>query len=865
MVGEMACHESEYLQTIGSLIGCQSNDPQCELLLIRRLTHSFDMALRSALAYCHAPGLGLANGNWRHRYSPLTFGGLAFYSASATLQTTKLLRDVGIVAPGSTFDDALCVFNNVMEIDFLSNLSEIALWQAQSEDHTFRLDKRLRVGFMLGIFIGDHVVSCAGIIGIKHRHNMVRDTLVDICFRSGISAGKEVDIGLEEGHDKKLRPADMLLYSWDGGLDVCVDLTGSSPLTQTRMSDFAPGRAVTDAAHRKRGKYMAKCADIGYGFLPFSFSSLGELETDAVTLLKRVRNFSMAQDIGARAAGHIFNRIGFSIAKGVGAQIVSRLPSNVLELEKIDDVFGIINLSFAKNVTQEDVFMNSLRVDNYHLNGMVVDDTVRIDENQDVNHMEVDSFVRLKESQDEVNHRVVEDSVRIKQSYGDVASTNRMSDDNYDANYVHEGSGEEEDKQPTSSKQQQQQQQQDYDAWVEIPEIDEDEVITKDETPELLNEFQNVDKRERRQEDLITPKKDTLVLYGPQRNPNKPPRYLYNKDLFYLKHGNTKEKKYVLSLHNIHATSFLENDLEDKLTRWVQRIENEAKTVQGSGLAGLAGLKAVNDELGIESYQMKVNLIAPTLTIPSIDELNPLSIIDVPFVVLKEVKLKIFEFEYKMKNPVLGDLDLKIMKAFERETEKRLKHYDILLTTSSTIFLQRIIASLYKEISMTDLGSLISFMGISVNGTMKGMFLFHKKYVVKVLERVVQQVFLYMHDILEPHLAVLKRILCYVCGTLDYDYCVFLGNNLLSWSFKRQYTFSRSTVEAENCGVANAMHETSWLQKILRELHSPLHYGTVVYCDKLSSVYLSSSPMQHQRTKHIEIDIHFVQDWVATG
>ncbi|GKD55875.1 hypothetical protein Tco_1289262 [Tanacetum coccineum] len=106
--------------------------------------------------------------------------------------------------------------------------------------------------------------------------------------------------------------------------------TGSSPLTQTGMSDFAPGRAVTDAAQRKRGKYMTKCADNGYGFLPFSFSSFGELEKDAVTLLKRVRNFSMAQDIGARAASHIFNRIGFSIAKGVGAQIVSRLPSNVL-------------------------------------------------------------------------------------------------------------------------------------------------------------------------------------------------------------------------------------------------------------------------------------------------------------------------------------------------------------------------------------------------------------------------------------------------------------------------------------------------------------------------------------------------------
>nr|GEV92051.1 hypothetical protein [Tanacetum cinerariifolium] len=80
-------------------------------------------------------------------------------------------------------------------------------------------------------------------------------------------------------------------------LDVSVDLTGSSPLTQTGMVDSVPGRAVIDAAQRKRGKYMAKCADIGYGFLPFSFSSLEKLEADAVTLLKRIRKFSMTQDI----------------------------------------------------------------------------------------------------------------------------------------------------------------------------------------------------------------------------------------------------------------------------------------------------------------------------------------------------------------------------------------------------------------------------------------------------------------------------------------------------------------------------------------------------------------------------------------
>ncbi|GKE84743.1 hypothetical protein Tco_1558485, partial [Tanacetum coccineum] len=121
---------------------------------------------------------------------------------------------------------------------------------------------------------GDLAISCAGIIGIKHRHNVVRDTLVDICYRSWISA--------------------------DRALDVCVDMTGSSPLTQTEMADFVPGHAVIDAAQCKRVKYMAKCAAIGYKFLPFSFSSLGELKDDTVTLLKRIQKFSMAQDIGAR-------------------------------------------------------------------------------------------------------------------------------------------------------------------------------------------------------------------------------------------------------------------------------------------------------------------------------------------------------------------------------------------------------------------------------------------------------------------------------------------------------------------------------------------------------------------------------------
>ncbi|GKB68028.1 hypothetical protein Tco_0929440 [Tanacetum coccineum] len=146
------------------------------------------------------------------------------------------------------------------------------------------------------------------------------------------------------GRDKPLRPTDMLLYSWDGGLDVCVDLTGSSPLTQTGMINFASGRAVFEAAQRKCAKYEAKCADSGHSFIPFSFSSFGKLVKDAVTLLKRILKFSVTQDIGARVVVHIFNMIGFAIARGVGTQIVVPFTVGKLPMKYLGVSFLAKNL-----------------------------------------------------------------------------------------------------------------------------------------------------------------------------------------------------------------------------------------------------------------------------------------------------------------------------------------------------------------------------------------------------------------------------------------------------------------------------------------------------------------------------------------
>ncbi|KAK9048824.1 hypothetical protein SSX86_032209 [Deinandra increscens subsp. villosa] len=164
------------------------------------------------------------------------------------------------------------------------------------------------------------------------------------------------------------------------------------------------------------------------------------------------------------------------------------------------------------------------------------------------------------------------------------------------------------------------------------------------------------------------------------------------------------------------------------------------------------------------------------------------------------------------------------------------------------------------------------------------------------LSYAVQQICLFMHAPRESHMAFLKRVLRYLHGTLDLGlkltassnlslvaysdadwgwcpdtrrstsgYCIFMGDNLISWSSKRQPTISRSSAEAEYRGVANAVAESTWIRNLLSELQVPVSKATIVYCDNVSAVYLSGNPVQHQRTKHVEMDIHFVREKVQLG
>ncbi|GJW24750.1 ribonuclease H-like domain-containing protein [Tanacetum coccineum] len=209
---------------------------------------------------------------------------------------------------------------------------------------------------------------------------------------------------------------------------------------------------------------------------------------------------------------------------------------------------------------------------------------------------------------------------------------------------------------------------------------------------------------------------------------------------------------------------------------------------------------------------------------------------------------------------------------------------DIILTASYTSLMQHIISSLHAEFAMTDLGPLNYFLSISATHDTKKKLgpegssvtdptlyrslagaLQYLTFTRPDLSYAIQQLCLYMHDPREPHLNAMKRVIRYFRGTTNLGLQLFRSTTSQLIAYSDAGLLLDTVAEAEYCGVANAVAETSWIHNLLRELHTPIFTETLVYCDNVSAVYMSASPMQHQRTKDIEIDIHFVRDKVAAG
>ena len=153
-----------------------------------------------------------------------------------------------------------------------------------------------------------------------------------------------------------------------------------------------------------------------------------------------------------------------------------------------------------------------------------------------------------------------------------------------------------------------------------------------------------------------------------------------------------------------------------------------------------------------------------------------------------------------------------------------------------------------------------------------------------------------MHDPREAHLQAVYRVLHYLkanpgkgilfrrdaalaleCYTdADYagspidrrstsGYFTFLGGNVVTWRSKKQNVVARSSAEAEFRAMAQGICELLWLKVILEDLRIKWEGPMRLYCDNKSAISIAHNPVQHDRTKHIEIDRHFIKEKLDSG
>ncbi|RVX00895.1 Retrovirus-related Pol polyprotein from transposon TNT 1-94 [Vitis vinifera] len=96
-------------------------------------------------------------------------------------------------------------------------------------------------------------------------------------------------------------------------------------------------------------------------------------------------------------------------------------------------------------------------------------------------------------------------------------------------------------------------------------------------------------------------------------------------------------------------------------------------------------------------------------------------------------------------------------------------------------------------------------------------------------------------------------------------YCSFVWGNLVTWRSKKQSKVARSSAEAEFRAMAQGIYEGIWLNRLLEELRVPLKHPMVLYCDNQATISIAKNPVHHDRTKHVEIDRHFIKEKIEEG
>lgn len=96
-------------------------------------------------------------------------------------------------------------------------------------------------------------------------------------------------------------------------------------------------------------------------------------------------------------------------------------------------------------------------------------------------------------------------------------------------------------------------------------------------------------------------------------------------------------------------------------------------------------------------------------------------------------------------------------------------------------------------------------------------------------------------------------------------YFTMVGGNLVTWRSKKQKVVALSSAEAEFRGIARGLTEILWLRKIMAEIGFPAQKACELMCDNKAAISISENPVQHDRTKHVEVDRHFIKEKLEGG
>jgi len=96
-------------------------------------------------------------------------------------------------------------------------------------------------------------------------------------------------------------------------------------------------------------------------------------------------------------------------------------------------------------------------------------------------------------------------------------------------------------------------------------------------------------------------------------------------------------------------------------------------------------------------------------------------------------------------------------------------------------------------------------------------------------------------------------------------YAFHIGSGVVSWSSKKQPTVSLSSTESEYKALTNATCEAIWLRRILADLEEAQSGSTCINCDNQSAIKLAHNPVYHARTKHVELQYHFVREKIESN